>query len=212
MGAVKMSSFPRFQALVFIGGILSCGSLVQCAAVGQSSQVLQEEPRALVAGHAYAVLTGPTNRRYEPRIRSIEIMHRETNERTRIEFGADSTLFVEALQAGDYELTRVQIAEGPFLAMADVNAAFTVHRDGVTYLGTWWFGVDSPRYGRMVVVTSVDDAENRTEAERNVRSRYPDQAGASFTMALLTPSSLQTRLYEVMPYPRIHRYFRRHWW
>ena len=32
------------------------------------------------------------------------------------------------------------------------------------------------------------------------------------TTALPDPPQLHARLFEVMPYPRVPRYFRRHWW
>lgn len=43
-------------------------------------------------------------------------------------------------------------------------------------------------------------------------AQYPDLEGRTITSALPLPASAESRLYEVMPYPRYPRYFRRHWW
>jgi hypothetical protein len=158
------------------------------------------------------VLIGPTNRHYEPRVRFIELVHRHTDERVQIELEPDRTLFMTTLPAGEYALTRVQIHEGPFLSLAQLDASFTVQPDRVTYLGTWQFGVESPRYGRMIVVTAVEDAADRIEAEQEVATRHPERERFPAAAVLLTPQALQARLYEVAPYPRTQSYFRRHWW
>jgi hypothetical protein len=50
------------------------------------------------------------------------------------------------------------------MSMAELDAAFTVSADGVIYVGTWRFGVDSPRYGRMVVLSIVMESDDRSEA------------------------------------------------
>ena len=165
-----------------------------------------------MVGHALAVLTGPTNRHYEPRVRRIELIQQRTGEQVEVEMESDRTLFVVTLPAGDYALARVQINEGPFLAMAQLDVRFTVQAGGVTYLGTLWFGVDPPKYGRMVVVAVTEDPADRAVAEREFAARYPAQTAPSFSPAPLTPPALQARLYEVSPYPRVQPYFRRHWW
>ena len=42
--------------------------------------------------------------------------------------------------------------------------------------------------------------------------RYPTFDGRSMVETLPQPAQMEARLYEVMPYPRYPRYFRRHWW
>lgn len=82
----------------------------------------------------------------------------------------------------------------------------------MTYLGTWRFGVDTPRYGRMVVISAVQDPQDRAAAEHDIIAKYPALEGQPVTTVLPVPSEAESRLYEVMPYPRYPRYFRRHWW
>ncbi|HEU4684076.1 MAG TPA: hypothetical protein VFS39_06210 [Nitrospira sp.] len=120
--------------------------------------------------------------------------------------------FILPIAPGDYELIRVQINEGPFLSIAQLGSTFSVGHDAVTYLGTWRFGVDSPKYGRMLSVSMVSDEEDRADAAEAVKLQYPSLDDGELTTVLPAPAELQTRLYEVMPYPRYSRYFRRHWW
>lgn len=202
---------PFIQALVFAGGMLCSLGLINCAAGGLSGQAGPESNPSLVVGRAFTILTGPTNRWYEPQVKFFELVRRATDERIRVDIESDDTHFLVTLPAGEYELSRVQINEGPFMAMADLQATFEVSADGITYLGTWRFGVESPRHGRMVVVSAVDDQDDRVAAERETSARYPDQAGVPFKTVLLAPASMQSRLYEVASYPRVDQYFRRHW-
>jgi hypothetical protein len=116
------------------------------------------------------------------------------------------------LAPGEYELIRVQINEGPFLSMAELSSTFSVGSDPVTYLGTWRFGVDSPKYGRMVSISMINDDHDRAQTLHALASNDPSLDVGAVATALPNPAELQTRLYEVMPYPRVPRYFRRHWW
>jgi len=159
-----------------------------------------------------AVITGERSRIYEPAVRFIELINRRTNDRYSIEIKSDDRHFVLALSPGDYEVSRVQISEGPFMSMADLSIGFTVGTEPVTYVGTWRFGVDSPRYGRMVVVSLVIDEEETANARDFLEDRYPRLGTQTMAEALPQPSHIEARLYEVMPYPRYPRYFRRHVW
>lgn len=200
------------QVIVFAGGMLCSLGLIQCAAPTVPELNATTATPLLVVGRALTVLTGPTNRWYGPQVRFFELVRRATDERIRVDVESDDAHFLVKLPAGEYELTRVQINEGPFMAMADLQATFEVTAGGVTYLGTWRFGVDSPRYGRMIVVSAVDDQDDRVAATQETAARFPEQAGVPFNTVLLTPASLQFRLYEVASYPRVEPYFRRHWW
>jgi hypothetical protein len=163
-------------------------------------------------GRAVAVLTGELSRIYKPAVRSFEIQKAKTKERFTVEIQSDDERFILPLAPGDYELIRVQINEGPFLSMAELASAFSVGQEPVTYLGTWRFGVDSPKYGRMVSVSMVNDEEDRAEALHTLALRDPSLDVNAVATALPAPAEVQARLYEVMPYPRVPRYFRRHWW
>ena len=103
------------------------------------------------------------------------------------------------LAPGDYELIRVQINEGPFLSMAQLGSYFSVGQDPVTYVGIWRFGVDSPRYGRMVSVSMINDEEDRAEALDVLASKDPSFDVRGVATFVPDPAELQTRLYEVMP-------------
>lgn len=169
-------------------------------------------PANVVVGRALTVLTGERSRIYLPAVRSFEILNRQTQERYTVEIQSDDERFVLPLAPGNYELTRVQISEGPFLSMAQLTSTFSVAPGSITYLGTWRFGVDSPKYGRMVLVSMVSDDNDRTQVAASLRETHPSLENAGVETVLPDPSEVQTRLFEVMPYPRYPRYFRRHWW
>ena len=193
-------------------GLLSGALFGSCATELASTPESLEASASVVFGRAVTVLTGKTTRWYGPAVRFFELANRHTNERFRVELRSDDKLFVLQLPVGEYVLSRVQISEGPFMSMADFQSTFQVAADQVTYLGTWRFGVDTPRYGRMVVVSAVQEQEDQAQAERQLMARYPDLEGRPIAMVLPIPASAESRLYEVMPYPRYSRYFRRHWW
>ena len=197
-------------AWAWVAGItLSC---VGCA-TGVPSQIeVPEKSRPLVMGRVVAVITGESSRMYGPEVRSFEIEEVRTRERFNVEIKSDDQQFTIALPPGDYRLNRVQISEGPFMSMAQLKASFSVKQDSVTYVGTWRFGVDSPRYGRMLALSIVMDADDRSQAESFLVQQDPAFEGIPVTSVLPAPPSMEARLYEVMPYPRYQSYFRRHNW
>ena len=166
----------------------------------------------VAVGRVVAMLTGERSRKYEPTVRSFEVENRQTKERFMVEVDSDNQRFILALGQGEYELTRVEINEGPFLSMAQLGPTFSIGEDPITYLGTWRFGVDSPKYGRMMSLAIVADEEDRAQAVETLALRDPSLDKNDIATALPDPPEVQTRLYEVMPYPRVPRYFRRHWW
>ncbi len=166
----------------------------------------------VAVGRVVAVLTGERSRIYEPAVRSFEVQNRRTKERVTVEVESNDERFIVPLEPGDYELIRVQINEGPFLSMAQLGSVFSVGQDPVTYVGIWRFGVDSPKYGRMLSVSMINDEEDRTQALDTLASKDPSLDLRGVTTVLPNPTEQQARLYEVMPYPRVPRYFRRHWW
>jgi len=98
------------------------------------------------------------------------------------------------------------------MSMAQLSASFTLEQGAITYLGTWRFGVDSPRYGRMVVLSMVVDEGDRGQAEQIVKEKYSAYETHEVVTVLPDPAQSEARLYEVMPYPRYPRYFQRHYW
>ena len=166
----------------------------------------------VAVGRVIAVITGERGRKFEPAVKSFEMRNRATNEQFMVEVGADNERFVLALPPGDYELIRVQINEGPFLSIAQLAAGFSIGPDPITYLGTWRFGVDSPKYGRMVSLSIVHDEQDLADIVQTLALNDPSLDREVVTTVLPDPPQLQARLFEVMPYPRVPRYFRRHWW
>ena len=189
-------------------GLLLQGCVKELPAVPEEGAVQFN----IAVGRVVAVITGERSRIYEPAVRSFELQHRQTRERFMVEMDPSDGRFMLSLSPGDYELIWVQINEGPFLSMAELGSTFSVDRKPITYVGTWRFGVDSPRYGRTVSVSMINDEEDRTQMLDMLTRDDPFLDVDVVSTALPDPPELQMRLYEVMPYPRVPRYFRRHWW
>jgi hypothetical protein len=169
-------------------------------------------PDNVMVGRIQAVITGERARRFEPEVRFIEVEERRTQERFNVEIQSKDRQFVIALPPGNYLLNRVQINEGPFMSMADLAITFSVGTGPVTYVGTWRLGVDSPRYGRMVAVSIVVEQEEKARTLDFLTKQYPVLAHQPMEERAPQPSVATARLFEVMSYPRVERYFRRHWW
>jgi hypothetical protein len=187
-------------------------TLTGCATELPTTVDSTETGTTLVVGRVTTVLTGERRRIYEPVLRTFELENQETHERFRVDVRSDDEQFALSLPPGKYELSRIQISEGPFMSMAQLSASFALEQGAVTYLGTWRFGVDSPRYGRMVVLSMVMDEEDRTRAEHIIKQKYPTHDTHAVMTVLPDPTESEARLYEVMPYPRYPRYFQRHYW
>lgn len=156
-------------------------------------------------GRIQVVLTGPTTRWYEPRINFIELYNQTIDQRFRVDIESNESLLVFPLPDGDYQLTRVQIGEGGFRGMANLSVVFHIQPDTVNYVGTWKFSVASPFYDRDLALT-VSSELVQTLSEAYVV--YPDLQNPHITITLPTPTEIQTRLFEVTPYPRV-RWFQR---
>jgi hypothetical protein len=167
---------------------------------------------SLVVGRVLTVLTGETSRRYPPQVRFFELEDQTSQKRFQVEVKSRDQYFAVDLPPGEYRLNRVQISEGPFMSMADLVMTFSIDSGSITYVGTWRFGVDSPRYGRKVGTSIVADQEETARVRDFLNDQYPSFNESSMVERLPQPSQTEARLYEVMPYPRYPRYFRRHWW
>jgi hypothetical protein len=179
--------------------------------VGTDTPIVEAD-KPIIVGRVVTLLLGPTTRWYGPHVRFVELMNRATQERYQVMIESDDRHFIVEIPAGDYELSRVQISEGPFMSLADLHESFTVLPERMTYVGTWRFGIDIPKYGRKVLVSMVEDDESRRAAERYVIDQYPEWADHLSVTVLPDPVVAESRLYEIASYPRIPRYFRRHWW
>src|SRR5690349_7671937 len=141
-------------------------SFAACATMVTALPERLDETRTIVMGRAVTVLLGPTTRWYGPAVRFIDLVDRGTGQRYRVMLESQDRHFILQLPPGDYELSRVQISEGPFMSLADLHEIFTVQPDRVTYVGTWRFGIDIPKYGRTLLVSMSENDETRREAER----------------------------------------------
>lgn len=96
--------------------------------------------------------------------------------------------------------------------MAQLSDSFSIGNEPIVFVGTWRFGVDSPRYGRMALVSMMAEDAIREQAEHTVRTQYPTLAAEPLITANPLLAKMETRLYEVLPYPRYPKYFQRDVW
>jgi hypothetical protein len=89
-----------------------------------------DSPATLVVGRITTVLTGERKRIYEPMLRTFELENQQTHERFRVNIQSDDEQFALSLPPGKYELSRIQISEGPFMSMAQLSSSFTLERGG----------------------------------------------------------------------------------
>jgi len=143
-------------------------------------------------------------------MRFLELEDKDSQQRFQVSIESRDQRFALDLPAGNYRLNRAQISEGPFMSMADLDMTFTVEAGVINHMGIWRFGVDSPRYGRNVIVSMIP--EERAMVRTFLKEHYPAFNPHSMVERLPQPSQVEARLYEVMPYPRVSRYFRRQWW
>jgi len=204
----------RSNRLIGMLGLLTVGwSLWSgCAVSTESAKEYAGVQTPIIFGRATTVLMAQSGRRYQPKVRFFELVRKETGQRYRVDLQSADKLFALELPTGQYSLSRVQVSEGPFLSMADLNITFDVGAEPMVYVGTWRFGIDSPRYERMVLLSVVQDEEGQAAAVAPVLTQYPDLAGRPVATSLPNPLSSESRLHEVMPYPNYPRYYRRHWW
>lgn len=169
-------------------------------------------PTVLLIGRAVTVLTGDRARKFEPTVREMELIDRGGGTRYRVNVGGNDTNFAVFLPPGQYDVNRVQINEGPFLSIAQPPLSISLSEGPIVFSGTWRFGVESPKYGRMVFLSVSGDEASRTQLEQKVQTEFPTLASSPVITTLPVPTEVQARLFEVAPYPRVPRYFRRHYW
>ena len=192
------------------------GALILCTLPGCTSTLpalpdvssLSEPYRdgTVVTGHVMTVLMGPTTRWYPPELRFFELVNSVTHDHIRVDVGNSDGWFILALPAGDYEVSRLQISEGAFLSMAGMNSRFSAIDNQVTYVGTWRLGVESPQYDRSILLSVIAESE---DIVRQALLPYQILQDRPLSTDILTPSTVETRLYEMPPYPRFW-WFRRH--
>ncbi|MBS0170777.1 MAG: hypothetical protein JSR62_10530 [Nitrospira sp.] len=188
-------------------------SMQGCVTEATSLRSPQDDgPKVLLVGKVVTLLTGERGRKFAPAVTEIELAEQDAGTRYRIPVDGAHEQFAVFLPPGRYEIIRVKIHEGPFLSMAVLDSSFVVEDVPIMFVGTWRFGVESPKYGRMLFVSMTLDDKGRQQVETDIRETYPGLLSTSMVTAIPVPAELQSRLYEVAPYPRISRYFRRHYW
>lgn len=189
-----------------------CMTLAGCATDLPVTVAELDVSGKLVVGRAVTTITGQSQRVYPPELRSFEVINTESEKSYKVFVKSEDEYFSFSLPPGRYTINRVQISEGPFLSMAQLTGSFVLEPDVVTFLGTWRFGVDSPKYGRQVMVSIIHDEQDHQRAQQFVKDSYPTFDARPMVILIPEPSHEQVRLFEVTPYPNYARYFRRHWW
>jgi hypothetical protein len=192
--------------VIIISTLWACATTVP--ALVDSTQIRD----GLVVGRILTALTGDRSRRYLPQMRFLELEELDSHKRFQVEIESPDQPFAIDLRPGRYRLTRVQISEGPFMSMANLDMVFRVDASVITHVGTWRFGIDSPRYGRMLVASVIADQEEIARVHDFLDEQYPTFDRRVIVEMLPQPLRMEARLFEVMPYPRYPRIFRRHWW
>lgn len=160
----------------------------------------------LVFGQIQVWQEKPSGRIFLPELASLEFITKDGERRYRVDIEAAASYFFLPLDPGQYQVTRVFIQEGGFRSSAEVPLAFEVPDQGVVYLGTWRFQIDSPNFTRELDVTVSSEL---VKAIVELGVRYPSLSPNLVGSSLAEPSVLRSRLYEITPYPRF-RWFQRH--
>jgi hypothetical protein len=187
-------------------GVPLAGLLMSCAINLTPFPDTIRSGSSVMLGRVMTLLTGPTTRWYTPELRFFEVMNVSTHERFRVDVHSGDTWFVLQVPPGEYELSRLQISEGAFLGTAGLEPRFTIAEGQVTYVGTWRLGIESPQYDRSVLLSAIEEPQT---AVNEALARYPTLHGRPVMTDLPKPSTVETRIYEVPPYPRF-KWFRRH--
>ncbi len=190
----------RLLPLVLSAALLGCAVTLPA----MPSRAVSGE--TLAVGRVITVLTGPTNRWFAPELRFFEVVNRASGERVRVNVQSSDSWFVLPLPAGEYELSRIQISEGAFIGLAGLEPTFRIGAGETTYIGTWRLGIESPQYDRSVLLSAVLEPE---QAVRDGIGSVISLGARPLSVSLLSPSTVETRLYEAPPYPRFW-WFKRH--
>ncbi|WP_447970622.1 hypothetical protein [Nitrospira sp. M1] len=185
--------------------IAVCGCIFS-ACLSSSPDVLESQQRepSVAFGIIEVTEVGPNPRQFPARVRFIDVVHVSTRKQTRIMVNPELQTFTTSLHPGAYEMIRVQINEGPFMAESYLHATFEIPADAMTYLGRWQFAVETPRTQRMVSLTISEENRNWEE----VRGRDPGMEGKTIVNAFPQLMNSQDRLYAVAPNPKLKYFYR----
>ncbi|HEU4685123.1 MAG TPA: hypothetical protein VFS39_11540 [Nitrospira sp.] len=201
-GAAKRLKRPVAAVPLLLGLWVSLASCVT-RLPALPDTVPQNHP--LAVGHVQTVLLGPTSRWNLPELRFFEVTQAETGRRVRITVDRADGWFLVPLEAGSYALDRIIFNEGAFQEASQLGLHFDVLANGVTYVGTWRFGLESPHIQRHLVWSRIMEPDQVVREELRAWPTLHDQPLLSSPSL---PATGETRLYELPPYPRVW-FFRR---
>ncbi len=188
-------------ALIFICSL----SLANCSTLEGEMVTPDRSRQSLAFGEVLINITGPNPRQFPAQLRFFDVVNISSQERTRVSVKKEAGAFSILLEPGQYEIVRMQINEGPFMAESHVSWSFDVKASVVTYLGQWELDVDTPRTQRMV---RVKVSQDRSSWDAIVESE-PEFASQTVTNSLPEIGNDVTRLYAVAPSPKIKYFYRR---
>ncbi len=81
----------------------------------------QDVTEGLVIGRVVTIVTEDRSLRFSPAVQFVEVEDQASHNRFQVEINSPDRHVATNLPSGQYQLTRVQISEGPFISMADVS-------------------------------------------------------------------------------------------
>ena len=180
-------------------------ALSGCVATGLQERAITESQRSLTYGRVKVTDVGPNPRQYLSQVRFFDVVNTQTQKQTRVSVMKRKGGFAVSLDPGPYEVVRIQISEGPFMAESYMNATFEVVPDAVVYVGIWNIEVDTPRTQRMVSFDMSEDDVNWQE----VFEEHSDMQGQKVVASIPHLLEKESRLYAVAPNPKVKYFYRR---
>jgi hypothetical protein len=119
-------NFPVKKTRIFAGSLFGLLVLIASGCVTELPPLAKHDQftGSLVVGRTLTVLTGERSRRYLPQVRFLVVEDQDSKKCFQLQTDSPDQQFAMGLPPGRYRLTRVQISEGPFISMADLDMAF----------------------------------------------------------------------------------------
>ncbi|GJL55997.1 MAG: hypothetical protein NPIRA02_31290 [Nitrospirales bacterium] len=185
--------------------IAVCGCIFSaCLASSPDALEGQEREASMAFGSIDVTEVGPNPRQFPARVRFVDVVHVATQQQIRIKVNPRLQTFFVSLRPGTYEMVRVQINEGPFMAESYLHARFDIPAGMVTHLGRWQFAVETPRTQRMVSLTISEENWNWDE----VLEHNPGMEGKVIINSFPQLMDSRDRLYAVAPNPKLKYFYR----
>lgn len=188
--------------------ILSCVLLTGCSTGESTDLEIATRNVSVVVGFIQIEPRGPYFRMHQTEafVHYFDVVHTQTQKRTRIHLDSQSQRFVTKLLPGHYELLRIQIGEGPFRSESHVKMSFDVLAERAMFLGVWRLRVDPPKTVRMLQWEVLAKTPNLDPSQ--VLQGVFD--GKPLELSLPQPATNHVRLFAVAPsQPRAKYFYRR---